>query len=159
MTRTPVQLVLYTAVILGVMYISAIRSGKSLYDTIRVTTAGIVLPVESVDRSFSFYRDVLDFDPFVDSGDGRSKLGVYLPGGQKLAFSAGEKPLGKTVTIDIKVYNAFDRLYAQLRRKSESLSLQCISDITPVGNARQFVVTDPDGNRLVFYSGRGLKVM
>lgn len=170
------QVTFYTLIIFGVMYWSGFSTEKRLYDSFRVTLDGAVLPVTDTSRATSFYSEVLDFEPLY-SGSSESKsntVGVMVPGGGQLLFRvqknfAETQQIQESPAVVIRVRNGFTELHKRLVQRSgkeafaqndlrsgavEYLAILPpgrVSGISTKDWGREFVVSDFDGNRLLFH--------
>jgi ribosomal protein S18 acetylase RimI-like enzyme len=118
----------------------------------RWIAARVAHPVRELDRSVSFYRDLLDLPPrggFTDH-DGYSGMFFALPGGGELELTAGPSdPLPGTEDDLLVLYVAgpdeADRRAAAL----ESVGVPTVRSANPYWDRRGRTFLDPDGHAVV----------
>ncbi len=169
------QVVVYTAVIFGVMFWSGRTTQKTIYDTFVVHVEGNVIPVANIARSERFFQKVLDFQilrPDIRTAptsniENRAAVGVQLPDGAKVFFEtdakSGAASHAPIVTV-LRVRNGFKKLQQTLVSRSgrpeyrntqrnylSEMDPEMVSEIVTRRWGDEFVVTDPDNNRFIFF--------
>jgi catechol 2,3-dioxygenase-like lactoylglutathione lyase family enzyme len=155
------QVVAYTLVIFCVMYWSGSGKERSLYTMFAVESHGALLPVTSPDRALKFYHDVLDLK-VLDKASG-----VTLPEGTNLLFtivrSAPVPPASVVLRVRNRLSDLHDKLLSRAGTKPfrhdvtdyvETLPPERVSEIVQKPWGKEFVVADPDGNKVIFYQPR-----
>lgn len=136
----------------------------------------ISVPVEDLERSVAFYRDVLDFEPVATqelSGDGyehlygvfgaRIRVATLKLGAETLKLEQYLAPHGRPLPVDSKsndrwfqhvaiIVADMDRAYARLRAKQAQFASegpQLLPQWNPnAGGIAAFYFRDPDGHNL-----------
>lgn len=126
------------------------------------------LDVSDLDRSLAVYRDVLGFQVHASRPEERFAYLIREDAHLMLEEAAGpgrrfhtaplEHPFGRGVNLQIEVSDV-DALYAAVRRAGLEIRIPLEErwyrhDATDLGN-RQFVMVDPDGYLLRFFTGLG----
>lgn len=171
--------ILNTAIILGVVWWSGTVRDKNLYDRYRLTLDSIVFVVNNIETSSEFYSKVLNFSPNKES-DNSSSSSFQLPDGQRIFLvSKTQNQFSKVVTnifsrpnaVVLNLRNRLEEFHEIMvvRSGKEALTLedmssalqkptpQRVSQIIDQPWGKEFIVTDPDGNLFVFYSGKSKK--
>lgn len=162
----------YTAIVIAVLYWSGRVSEKTLYDKYIISLDGTAMPITDKNGAARFYSQVLNFDPIWkedEQSEQKSIIGFELPGKRHIVldFSDDQPPRARqiySVMPVIRVRNGFDKLHAELVRRSASpaqpvahgnhfqvLPPATVSEVFDGPLGSEFVVTDLDGNRLLFY--------
>lgn len=158
----------YSAIVLGIMALSGKTSEKTLYDRYLVSVEGIVVPISDYNSAVKFYTEVLDFIPIHANDNPTRVIGFRLANSRKLLFSLREHLPNSADSLPpllvIKVRNGFEKLHRALAQRSDAsvvtVAAEDFNELIPPSRVTQiverswggeFVVTDPDGNRLLFY--------
>lgn len=163
------------AVIIGVTWWSGTLRERNIYDEHRIKLDSFVLLVENLEDSVDFYSRVLNFSPH-KSGNKTNVAVFQFPDGQRVVLAKkqqnqlsqiAENFFARPQTIVLNLRNRFEEFHQAMVQRSGS-SAQPLSSI---GNSllqttpkqvstiqthdwgREFIVTDPDGNIFVFYTG------
>ena len=159
----------YTVLILAVFFFSGKIDEKTLYDRYVIRLEGATFRVTDLERSRGFYSNVLDFTLDAESEDDSLAV-IELPGKKWLflrkdseqnSTGSSPRPIG-TGQIVVRVRNGFDSLHVHLLARSgkkeqplvadqPEFPRESISEIVKRPWGREFIVSDPDGNRLVFF--------
>ena len=126
------------------------------------------LDVSDLDRSLAFYVDVIGFKVLYDRPEERFAF-LDLAGallmleeaagpGRRFRTAALERPYGRGVNFQIETANV-DALHERVRKAGIEIAIAIEElwyrrDEVELGN-RQFVVADPDGYLLRFFSALG----
>ena len=157
-----VQVVIYTLVMFGVMYWSGMGASRSLYSMFSLRTDGTILAVADREMALRFYRDVLDLSPL--RGEADSVVGVALPNGGQLLFTKRDETLHGATAVVIRVRNRLPKLHDELTHRVGTRPFRHddtnyvkvlppgrVSEIVHKQQGDEFVIADPDGNKLIFF--------
>ena len=126
------------------------------------------LDVSDLDRSLAFYVDVIGFKvlyarpeerfAFLDLAGALLMLEEAAGPGRRFRMAALERPYGRGVNFQIETANV-DALHERVRKAGIEIAIAIEElwyrrDEVELGN-RQFVVADPDGYLLRFFSALG----
>ncbi|MGY4396251.1 catechol 2,3-dioxygenase-like lactoylglutathione lyase family enzyme [Sphingomonas sp. UYAg733] len=128
------------------------------------------LDVDSLETSRAFYQDVLGFEllaerpdeAFAYLGRGSAHLMLQQADGPGRRFRTGsmERPFGRGINLQIEVEDA-DALYVQVVDAGLTIVLALEESWYRQGSIsrgqRQFIVSDPDGYLLRFFSTLGTR--
>ncbi len=157
----------YSMLIIGTILYSSRVTERTLYDRFIVGFEGVLLNSTDLSRSLSFYRDKLDFPPIYDVRKGDKKIVGFRMGGDRKLMLSNEALSGRDTSVLLKVRNGIDGLYKKLSTRlghhgatlpeltnSQSFPPESISELKNRTYGKEFVVSDPDGNRLIFYTSK-----
>ena len=155
----------YSMLIIGTILYSSRVTERTLYDRFIVGFEGVLLKTSDQGRSLGFYRDKLDFPPIYDVSKGDKKIVGFSLGGDRRLVLSPDAFSGRDTSVLLKVRNGIEGLYTKLSKrlgqngitlpeptKSSSLPPESISELKTKTYGKEFVVSDPDGNRLIFYT-------
>ena len=136
----------YTAIIIGVFFISGLGQDRGLQDKFLIRSRGTVLRVTNLARSANFYQALLNYElPLIEEGS--KELQFQTPDGTFLYLSeiSGNQS-GTTVAMNVR--NGFFKLHAELLQRERQLegkigTSRFISEIKETKNDKRFVVSDP----------------
>ena len=147
--------VLYSTLIVGTMWWSGTVTAPTVYDKYLVKLEGMSIRVKNLERAIPLYRDVLSFG--ILPAEGTDAAGFLLPDRRKLFVKLAKDEPGSAEVV-LRVRNGFNRLYDRLKGRIEELKDKsagaAISPITPQAWGEEFVITDYDGNRFVYFLPR-----
>lgn len=170
--------VVYTALIAGTFYWSGTVRDKTLYDIYTTRFDGVGLAVGDLNQSTLFYSSVLNFTRLQPIPG--SELPVFrLPDNKKLFLTVRrqsavvdvlQRALPNLTTIVIRVKANIDQLHKDFvnRNRKQPIPMQnesllaaslppaSIGELVNHEWGREFVLSDPDGNRFLFIEGRRL---
>jgi catechol 2,3-dioxygenase-like lactoylglutathione lyase family enzyme len=162
----------YTIIIVGVFVWSGKFREKTLYDKYTIYPESTVMRVSDLDKAKSFYSQVLDFPLLKGKGYPPSQniVGFQLPGKRKLFLQAApcasncDGAAHSSEALLVRVRNGFMKLHRELaprfdkpEQKIEQVNYWDtvapggITEIFDGNWGKQFVVSDYDGNLLIFY--------
>ena len=170
-------------IVIGVLFWSGRVTEKTLYDKYAIGFESISIAVSDEQKAVQFYAEVLNFTPLIESKGSirRHVVGFELPGKKRLYFhekklresdaqSAGSAVYAGSALI-IQVKNGFDAFHQALVSRSGRPPLELeerdfltaskpgrISVVFQGSYGEQFVASDPDGNLVLFYRGRKIRV-
>ena len=156
---------------------------KTLYDKYAIGFESISIAVSDIQKAVRFYTEVLNFKPLVESKGAirRHVVGFELPGKKRLYFhkkkasvtqiASSGSPTTASSALIIQVKNGFKTFHKALVSRSNKPAIvleehnflsSCrpglVSAIFQGSYGEQFVASDPDGNLILFYRGRKLRV-
>ncbi len=139
---------LYTAVILATLWWSGWVTNPSVYDRYLARLEGVSISVQDIERSRTFFQDVLNFAPA-----GTSKRALLLPDRRKIFLNQFAAPAPSELVL--RVRNGFPRLYEILKKRIDALpdseGKPALTPITEQTWGDEFILTDYDQNRFVYY--------
>ena len=174
MRKSYILILTYTAVILGILYWSGLKNEKRLYDTYLIRSEGPLFAIKSnsegsnlhTSQTKTFYSELMNFklvekaSKKTDSKEGKALAGISLPDGNKIYFNS--EPESSTSSQVFKVRNGFEKLHANLLQRENQFRKEnsipsVISKIDSKPWGKEFVITDPNGNKLIFYKSKRKK--
>jgi len=169
--------------VLAVLYWSGRVTEKTLYDQHAISVESISIAVSDVQKAARFYSDVLNFKPLFETKGAirRNTVGFELPDKKRLYFHkrisptavqcSAETPKTAESALIMQVKNGFQSFHKALLSRSgqeaqvlagQDVLSSCmpgsISEIFKGSYGQQFIASDPDGNLILFYQGRKLRV-
>ena len=158
--------VLYTIIICGTLWWTSTITQVTVYDKYLVRFDGVRLGVSNIGKAVAFYDEVLNFlrpskPKLSTASDGAPEVNevsaeFFLPDKRRLYLEQSEQtPGARTPEIILRVRNGFEPLHREIlvRVKRFSSDTSPIASVSPVQKqpwGEEFVVTDPDGNIIVF---------
>lgn len=163
------------AIIIGVTWWSGTLRERNIYDEYRIKLDSFVLLVDDLEESIEFYSRVLNFSRVKESSN--SAVATFqFPDGQRLVLAKKQQNqfsqiasdiFAKPQTIVLNIRNRFEDFHQTMLQRSGSSALPIsaihnpltqteakkVSTIESHDWGKEFVVTDPDGNIFVFYTG------
>jgi len=180
MNKTSIIALSYTGIILSVLYWSGLESEKRLYDKYLIRSEGPLFFIKNslekgeiednaIAKTKAFYSQLMDFELIEKdlSETGNKLLGISLPDGNKIYFETkrktdkGEYEPAPSSQV-FKVRNGFNNLHANLLQREKQFirnnsSSSSISKIYNTDWGREFIVSDPNDNKLFFYESKRKK--
>lgn len=164
-TQTIAIIISYTVVILGTLVWSGRTVEKTLYDKYIIYLEGAIMPVSKEGRSVDFYGEVLNFNQVPSKKLRQFGKRAFLITQKKRLYlqpENGEPHYGPVLLV--RVRNGFDKLHAELLRRYPGSPQQIdpkqaiqqiraghVSQVFRGKRSDQFIVSDPDNNRILFY--------
>lgn len=163
------------AIIIGVTWWSGTVRERNIYDQHRIKLDSFVLLVDDFEKSVDFYSRVLNFSPYKNNN--KKDVAIFqFPDGQRVVLAKkrqsqlsqiADNIFSKPQTIVLNLRNRLEEFHKAMVDRSGSSatplssissSLQQIvpekvSTIQSHAWGKEFIVTDPDGNIFVFYTG------
>ena len=171
--RLPTSSILITLanilIVLGILRWSSTSSERTLYDRYIITLEGTLLSVRNRELAENFYKEILDFSPLKNKSEENQFSTFVLSNKAKIFLKEVDSKLRNPprASIVIRVRNGFYKLHKNLRRRIEekphlaeaeldknSLAAPKISAIIERDWGKEFVVSDLDKNRIIFFSPR-----
>jgi catechol 2,3-dioxygenase-like lactoylglutathione lyase family enzyme len=162
----------YTIIIVGVFVYSGKTREKTLYDKYTIYPESTVMRVSDLDKAKSFYSQVLDFPLLKSKGSppAQNIVGFQLPGKRRLfvqstpCLSDCERVNRSSEALLVRVRNGFMKLHRELAARFDrpeqkidqvnywdTMTAGGITEIFDGNWGKQFVISDYDGNLLIFY--------
>ena len=162
-TQLFLLIITYTATIIGVLLWSGSVVEKTLYDKYIIYLEGTLLPTEDIAESTKFYKDVLDFAQVPEKKNIEHPQPAFLITPKKRLILTDRKKNNSAVML-VRVRNGFAKLHKELVKRLggevvlaqqkdllQSLKPRQLTKIFEGPRGRQFIISDPDGNKIIFY--------
>lgn len=160
----------YSLVVIAVVARSSSTVEKTLYDKYIIYLEGAILPVSDHKNSADFYRDVLDLveqDPAPAGDSPEQQQSTFLITPKKRLFLQSNLPgqgIDRSPVLIVRVRNGFKKLHAELIKRTkfpvqtvetenalEQVKASHVTQIFRSSRGDEFLVSDPDHNRIIFY--------
>jgi len=140
--------VLYSLVIIAALWWSGYVTSPSVYDRYLTRLEGVSIQVKDLERSRDLLKRVLNYQPLKEGGDI-----LLLPDRRKLYLKQNANPSPSELVL--RVRNGFPKLFDEMRKRLGPTTTvpgrAQISDMTPTPSGDEFILTDYDGNRFVYF--------